>query len=375
MKKILLSIACALVLIPSAAFAAEFRASKSGDEAVGATENVKNLYVAGTTVNSEARAKGDLVAAGQNLNINGSVEHSLLACGSNVNVGASVGTTARVMGGTVVFSGKTAEDLTAAGGTLSLMKDSEVAGDLMIAGGQLSLSGKVLGDAWIAGSTVTINGQINGDVVVRGAEQLTISKSAVINGNLKYYSSNTAVVEDGAVIKGATDYIKISQPSKYQKNGVMKMMMGMFSFYALIMTFLVLLALVYLFPKLSKSFVESSLKQFWPNLGWGFLTAIVAPIATLILLFTITGAKILGMVYMTALMLAVTAVPVFAGVLIMLWIKKKYQIDWLSVLVGIVATYILLFIPVIGWLALVALTLVALGEMTQKLLGLVKAQR
>jgi len=375
MKKFLLFIVCALVLVPSLALAAEFRAEENGDQNIGAKESVKNLYVAGMTINSDADAKGDLVAAGQNVNINGSVEHSLIAAGTSINLKGTVGTTARMAGSSISVSGQIGEDLTAAGGTINLSKDSKISGDILLAGSTITLDGVITGKAWIAGNKVIINGEIDGDVLVRGVDQLTIGKTALIKGNLKYHSPNTVKIEDGAVVKGTTDYVKLDQPNKFNNNGAMKLFTGIFSFYTLLMTFLVLLALVYIFPRLAKHYAESSIKNFWSYLGWGFLASIVAPIATLILLFTITGAKVLGTVYVTALTLAVTAVPVLAGALIMFWIKKKYQVGWLAVLVGVIATYVLLFIPVLGWLALIILVLVSLGYMTQGMIRLVRSQR
>lgn len=211
MKKILVAATVFLValILPLTALAAEFRvpSEKNGNADVGKNETPKNLYIAGNIVNVAGNTQGDLLAAGNSLNLTGEVENSLFAAGNTVNVEGKVGKTARLGGSNVTVSSSVGGDLFAAATNLNLASGSQVGGDLYAGAAAVSLNGEVVGLTRIAGGEVTVNGKIDGDLVV-DATSVTIGDGAVINGKFSYKSPKEAVISSSAKILGPTDYQK-----------------------------------------------------------------------------------------------------------------------------------------------------------------------
>ncbi len=363
---VMLSLVSLFLIAPVTSFAASFRGSEEGTTTISANENVRNLYVAGNTVNSDANVGGDLAAAGTNLNLNGSVEQSLFAAGSNVNIRGTIGNSARMAGGTVNVDAMVNQDLLAVGGTIDIFSNSNVSGDLLAAGGNITINGVIDGNAWLVGENVTINGKINGNITVRNVNNLKIGSDAVIGGKLTYYSPNEAEIASGAQI-GSADYKKVENRnySKFNFAG----MFGLASFFAMLITFITILVLIYLFPKSIRKYTEDGLANIWANLGWGFVALVVAPVSVIILFMTFVGVY-LGLIMLGIYLLLIGMAKLLSFVLIgaqlLKWLKKgKLRLDWLTAIVGALAVFILGFIPILGWIILFGFMLVAMGQLVQ----------
>lgn len=361
------------------ALAADFRASESGMENISAGTKTKNLYVAGNTVNSEADVLGDLVAAGNNINIGGKVEESLFAAGSNLNLKSQIGSNARVAGGIITIDSQVGDDLLAAGGMITLSKNNLVSGDLLLAGGNLTIDGQTLGRAYLSGGTITINGIIKGDVEIKNADKVTLGDNAVIGGSFKYSSPEEATISAKAKILGQTQYTPLQKnKTPYQFKG-WGSLLGLFGFYGLLVSFITLLILIWLLPKLSKNFVEKSFENTGSNLGRGLILMIAVPIILILLAVTLIGLQLAfigGVLYFTILVIMKIVTPLLIGALIMKWIKKKgYALSWLSVLIGVIAAFILTFIPIVGWIVIFGFYLIAIGQVAQSGMAYLKSQR
>ncbi|MFA4995615.1 MAG: polymer-forming cytoskeletal protein [Patescibacteria group bacterium] len=363
MKKLFVLLLGLLVLAPTMVFAAEFRSSKEADATVviGKNEVLKNLYVAGNTVNVDGEIKSDLVAAGSTVVINNKIEDDLLAAGGTLNIKGDIGKNARVAGGSVSVSGKIGQDLTVAGNSVDLDKNSEIDGDLIIAGSLVNINGNIKGKVYASGEKISINGEISGDVVIKNVSDLTIGDNAKINGKLSYSSPNEANISSNASITGSVDYKEISTGEH-----VWKSMRATEVIYSILISFITLLVLVLMFPKPAKSVVESAFKNYWAKIGWGLLTIIIVPIASIFLMVTIIGIKlaiIVCLIYGLLLLLSTLLSPLVAGSYIIKLIKKDkdLKVDWLSALVGVVSLTLISLVPIIGWVTIVLLFLLSLG--------------
>lgn len=382
MKKIAvwLTFVLSLLVLPSVALAAEFRVSENEASVdVTKTEVVKNLYTAGNTINFSGVDQGDLVAAGNTLNISGQIYDSLTAAGSNVNITANVGKNARLAGSSVTVNGEVAGDLFAAGSTVSVSKDSKISGDLFVGAGVVTVDGIVSGRARISATNVVINGKIDGNLEI-DASTLTVGDSAIINGNLIYRAPEEAKISSSAVLKGTTDFQKtVAKNTNYISKEKLSAVCGVFGFFGFLMGLVLLFAFVYILPKSSKKLVVESFDSFWNKVGFGFVSLVVVPIALMILACTVVGIKlaaVIGMIYFGFIAISVIAATLAIGALIMKWIEKKdYRVDWLTILVGTLATMILGAIPVIGGFAIFIFVLAIFGQLTKTALNFIKSQR
>jgi len=363
MKKLFVLLFGLLILMPTMALAAEFRSSKEADATivVGKNEILKNLYVAGNTVNIDGEIKSDLVAAGSTIIISNNVEDDLLAAGGTLNMRGDIGKNARIAGNNVYISGKVGQDLMVAGNSIDLDKDSEIDGDLIAAGSIVNINGNIKGKVYASGNKISINGEINGDIVIKNVSDLTIGDSAKINGKLSYSSPNEADISPNALVARDIDYKKISTGEH-----VWKAMRATEMLYGILISFAALLVLMLMFPKPAKSVVESAFKNYWAKIGWGLFALVVVPVASILLMITIIGVKlavIVCLIYCLFLLISSLISPLIAGsYVIKLFRKDKdLRVDWLSALVGVVSLTLISFIPIIGWITIAFLFLLSLG--------------
>lgn len=378
MKKFLLIALMCLFLVPASALAATFRAPQSGTATISDRETAKNAYLAGNTVSVMGTVLEDLVAAGNTITVNGTVNNSANIAGNSIIINGKIGKSVRAAGANITISNSVGSDVFVAGGTINIEQSAIVNNDLIAAGGTIDLNGVINGNAYLSGGQITINGKINGDVIIKNSNKVTINNNAVIKGNLDYQAQQEALINPDAKIDGSVNFKKIANQNDI--SSIFKVGITLFSLLMTLATFLLLLVLIYVFPKLMRSVIEKSFAKPWENLGIGFVYLIIVPIAAIILMVTIIGMPIgflaLGL-YAVTLGIAKLLVPILAGVLIFKWLGKEkiYRLDWVTVLVGVIITFLIGLIPVIGWLALFVLFLFALSQFASGGIELVKKQR
>jgi len=363
MKKTIAFLIAVIILMPTIALAAEFRAPSNNDTSVtiGKNETAKNLYTAGSLLNIDGSMKSDLVAAGGTINLNGETESDLLAAGGTLNIKGNVGKNARIAGGSVYMNGNVGEDLLAAGNMVSIDKNSVISGDFIGLGSAINIDGKIQGKAYLSGEDIKINGEINGDVTIKNVSNLTIGDSTKISGKLFYSSPNEAKISGGAQISGGIDYKKISTGRyKWETTKAAGVL------YGILISFITLLALVLIFPRLARLAVQESSKNYLTKMGWGLFGLVAMPILIIALMVSVIGMKlafILALLYTLFVLLASILSPLIAGSYIVKAYdkKKEFRADWVSVLVGVISLTILGLVPVISWIIVFLLFLLSLG--------------
>ena len=192
---------------------------------------------------------------------------------------------------------------------------------------------------------------------------MIIGSQAEIIGNLKYESPKEVDIEEGANILGVIDYNK-----KEIKEIVLFKSLG-FIFGILIMI-VAGLALMYFFKNITERVVKGSLTDFWPSLGRGFAALILTPIVAIILLITVAGIGLAGLIISAyAFMLTVSAF--LASIAFGSWLIKiirkqeEYKINWQAVIVGVISLKLIVLIPFVGWLVGFVFMLISLGVLYQ----------
>ena len=356
------------ILLPSLVFGATI---KAGDEVSVAPGNDvhDNLYVAGGSISINSAVTGDLLAVGGNILISKNVSADMAVAGGAITILGNSGGDIRVAGGNIIISGDVAGDLVVAGGSVTITSDVTVEKDLIVAGGQVIFDGNVLGNAQISGGAVSINGRIKGNVKSEVGQKLTIGDKAVIGGSLNYTAraAETLVKNVGSVVTGKTVFTKSQVPEVRGVKNAMFAFVGVFVLWRLISLVIVALVLVWMFKRFSVDVVEGATRNPLQMLGKGFVSAVVIPVAIIILfatLFGITLGLIIGSLY--GLLLLVSGV--YACVVIGAWLSKtvykssNITITWKNVIIGAVVLTTIKMIPILGWVVWLLAVLVTIGS-------------
>ncbi len=381
MKKIMLSFAFVLGIFAftsQAAMAAEFMAPEkdSGTITISGTETHHNLYTAGGTVLINSPVTGDLFVAGGNVTVEGSIEQDVMAAGGTVYINGNVGGDVRVAGGTVIINGKVSGDLLAFSGSVQVSDKSSIGGDVVICGGEANLNGPVSGKLWANGGKVMINSSVAGETMVR-AESLVFGEKSNVQSKITYKGPNEAEVKDGAKVS-SIDYQKMER-----RHGAGRQVATIFTIgfiIKLLAAIVFALLALYFFPRTSRKALDSFANRPWINLLVGVIGLIFIPIATIIVMVVLLGLYV-GLlaiwIYLLFLMLAGFIAAVYSGAWVIQKLTKRAEIayDWQAVVIGVVLFAILKFIPVLGWIVILALTLIAFGGLLREFYAYQKRER
>jgi cytoskeletal protein CcmA (bactofilin family) len=352
------------MLLPLSVSAAEFRAGQ--EASLNSGETIQgNLYLGGGNVTDTGAVKGDLVIGGGTILVNGPVGQDLLIGGGTITVTSDVGGDLRIGGGNITVQGKIAGDAVIGGGQI-ILAGTQVGGDAVIGGGNITIDAPVNGSLKAGGGQVTINAPIKGDVYVQ-ANKLFLGPKAVINGNLSYTSPAQATIESGALVHGKTDYIKsVTSTSSAAPQAAVGAFLTFWLFAKLLMTLLGVFVFFWIFPRYAQDLVRIAYTKPLESLGKGFVTLIVLPIASIILLMTIIGIPLgaLGLFGFVALMVFSSMIaPVVIGSIVHKWIWRpaEFLVDWKTILLGVAIYFMLGFIPLVGGLIKFVVILMTLG--------------
>ncbi len=337
-------------------------------------ENLKDLYLFGGNIQVDAPVTNDLVASGGDININNDVTGSVLAAGGNIKLRGDVGNTVRIAGGNIVIDGPITNDLVIAGGSITVTKNARIGGDLLFGGGKLRLDGPVQGKVLLGGGEITLNAPIGKDVNGHvGA--LTVGPDAVINGNLTYASPEKAQVESGAVVKGKTDFQRTEEENKNDAAEAF----AWSSFYKLLADIIICILFIYFFRRALSPVLIRMKETPLKNAGIGFGFFFLVPLASMVLLILIWLGIASFLFYALLLLIGIFVGKLFLGWIAMRWWerqqKTEYRLDWKAGVAGPLILFLLLLIPILGWLIAAIIFFIALGALVREMMPILSGQR
>ncbi|OQA03313.1 MAG: Polymer-forming cytoskeletal [bacterium ADurb.Bin400] len=259
------------------------------------------------------------------------------------------------------------QDLVAASGSIDISDQAVINSDVIAAGGSIIINGNVGGDLRVAADTLIINGIVGGNITA-DVGSLEIGDQAVINGNIKYRSDKEATIADGAQIQGNVEFEQ--RPSATEQR--IRKFFAIGTLLSLISSFLLLLLLAYLLPRLTRQVIDNAYNDAGSSLvtqlGLGLATLIVTPFVILLLMISFIGARIgwvLLLAYALLLTLAASYSVILLGVALWKLFKKEVAspVSWTLLVIALIVAVILNFIPVLGWLILFIFFSIALGSL------------
>jgi len=352
-----------LILLPFGVSAATFSAA----EELTLRENItEDVYFAGANAFISGDVSGDILGAGGNVTVSGNADTDLMIVGGTIQTSGEVGDDLRIAGGNLTIGNSVKGDALVAGGRVFISPDMDIKGDAFFAGGQVIVNGNIGGDLEAYGGEIRIEGTILGNVKIWG-EKVVIGKNAKISGNLSYKSPKEATIEEGSLVVGSVNYETI-QKGDYAEKGksVLGWIFGVGFFVKLLMVLATALVFLFVFKNLTKEYVETGLGSFWKEAGIGFLVLVATPIAAIILLITVLGIPfaILGIL---SYVIMIVVAKIFAGILLGSYVfktlgkKSSYEVNWKTVVVGIILAILIALIPFIGWIVVGFFFLASLG--------------
>lgn len=243
---------------------------------------------------------------------------------------------------------------------------------IVVIGGNLEMEGS-LGDALVlVGSEAHLKSSFTGDVVVVGSK-VTLAPGVILAGDIVSVGSQIFKGENSLIIG---DQVEISA-----NNIVNSFHIWGPTFLAVIAGFLLLASLLFalltfLAGALFPTGIERSKAYLLDNTAQSFLVGLILFIFFLplnfILLITLIGIPLIPMIWLIYGVLAIWGISVIADILGLKILKAfNYQgtSHLLPLFIGILLFYLLALIPILGWLIMIVIKIMALGTALLSQLG------
>ncbi len=330
----------------SVASAATFVSDEGATMAQPAADDV---YILGQHVTIDQTVSGDVYAAGRSVRVSSDIAQDVHAIGQVVEVSQA----------------KIGDDVLAAGNTVTI--SAAINGDLLVAGSDVTILPltSIGHDVYAAGENITLNGLIKGNVYVSG-NTVTVASGTVIEGNLISRGSKPPMLQEGAIVKGATRHILATVMEKQAETS--NRLMGWVRH--VLALFLGGWVLSFIFPTLIGSSIVLARQQTGRSFIVGLLWFIAFMPVAIILLMTVLGLS-LGFLIISLSIAFFTMGSMAAAVLLGVWlshaIHRGSDIGWPQILMGSVVYAGLQELPMVGWVIIFALFLISLGALLQRL--------
>lgn len=355
MKNLFIIPAMFLMLLPNLVSASTVR---GGESVVITKEQIVegDFYSVAEEIFNSGEIKGDLLTTGISLTTNGLVGGDITAVSGKVDVSGVVNDDVRVMSGEVVISGEIKGDLVVVGGDLKVLSTASIAGDVIIYGASADIAGSVGRNIHGSIENLRLDGKVAGEVNIK-TTNLTLGERADIAGNLTYTSPKELVRAQNATVVGQVSRQDVVLEKASAKDFVIVFLVLLFSALAWYLFFRQIL-----FKVIDQSIVHG-VRSFM--IGFGFI--FVLPIASIILLFSTLGSFIglaLLCMYVIVLLAGVIAVGPIVGHLLLKNFSKfsgeKHAI--LSIILGVLATVALFYVPFLGFILILFIAILAIGS-------------
>jgi hypothetical protein len=361
----------ALFLAPIAVNAMTFRSSDA--VSVGKNEVIDgSLFAAGANLSIDGKINGDLICAGQSININGEVAGDVICAGQSININGKVGGSVRAAGNSLNVNGEVAKNLMFAGASLNTTASSSVRWEMLIGTAAANLKGSVGRDLVGAGANVNLGGSIGRDVTLKLDSKnstqagLNLEDSASVGGKLTYTDTKDANISKKAVVRGEVKRLEPKLSATGGKRGRSAGAWFMGVIYKILSALVIGLVLLLLWGEEVKKILANLATKMQSAFGWGLVVLLITPPLCLLLLITLIGAPlavIIGVLWLIAICLSKILVAIFVGqkLLERFWQERKESL-YTALVIGVIVSYLVFSIPVIGWLVALLAIIWGLGS-------------
>lgn len=352
------------MLMPFSAYAADIRTE---DGTIGEDETIDDdLYIFSDEVEVEGIVVGDLIASGGNVEVSGNVMGDLYVTGGMVSVSGNIDGSIYAAGGQVEISGIVGRSIISFGGQVRILSDASVFEDVVACGGQVSVDGFVGDDLRAAGGSLDIKSEVRGDAIVSGGD-VKIDEDKVAGDVEKNVDMEKTTKSTKREVEG---FGRASSTFNIIANAAV--WVGMFVVGAV---------LIWLAPVKTKIMVEkisASWSEFFMSLLYGFLGSIVLGVGSIVLIITLIGMPLGGLIIGFLAFVAWIGVlwaDMAVGRSIVKLVGVKDDSYYISLLAGRVLSLVIGWIPCVNLLYGYILFLVVLGAVIRNKMDLLKKGR
>ena len=359
-----------LLAAPPARAGVEFRHDEPVHVRAGETL-AGTLVMHGETLRIDGVVDGNVAAFTEHLDVRGTVTGSVFTFAQRVEVSGRIG------GG--LFGG--VEDLRVEGAVdgpvvvgfdhFRLERDATLAGDLVLAGDDALVEGRVGRDVLGYLREVELSGEVGRDVELL-VDELRVEPGAVIAGALRAHVESAEVVSvDPAAQVGAVETILVERRLRGGWQRYARAGFWLWWVVQLGAAFLVGMGVFALAPRLFEGALPTG-RAFLAALGWGFAALLVTPVALVLVALTLVGlpAALIGAaLYLLAIYLAWICVAALVG-FSLTRPATDFREFGLALAVGLLVLGMAAIVPVLGPLVRVVVVLAGLGLLLQRGLAL-----
>jgi len=250
---------------------------------------------------------------------------------------------------------------------LNISSISTIGGTVYAFANVANINGIIKGDIEMMADSVSFTAQVDGNAEIKSGSTLSIGDSAKINGNLTYSSPEELGIPT-TVVAGEVTYTSNFVPEMPMKEETSPRDMAgrfagqVFKFLGLLFIGLILLLIApYTFKTVAEYTKSNYLKAIW----YGIIFAIAVPVICFMLLFTIIGIKLAG-IMMVVWLIVWPFGKIYGSYFIMSLIFKpakehKFWREFGILALGLFALIVVHMIPVLGLLTWWGVTFVGLG--------------
>lgn len=366
-----------LFAIPSIKIqAANLRSGKN----IQITEAISDdLYLTADKITITAPVKGDVTAAGSSINISDTVLGDVLLTGGEIQLLSFVQDDIRAIGGTLNIRQGCGGDLLLFGGTVIIHEDAHIIGDVILFGGELVINGTIDGnvkcyggsitmngtmgkDIFIKGGTLFLNGPVSGNAVLAGSE-LSLGPKVLFNEKVNYWTPNGEISFEGHAKNAVydADLGKSFEENEWSVGSIFS-----FLIFGLFTSLLVAILLIFLLGRYFARGAHRFENDFFKSFGFGVIYVIGIPVVIAILILTLIGIP-LGLLLLSIFLFTLLFAPTFSAVLLTYWLKYHYGKHWNKWIILLISgaiflgIWLLLMVPIIGWLTGIVVIGASLG--------------
>ena len=311
----------------------------------------QSLFVAGNSVDVSSEVFGDVFCAGQNITISGKVHGDVICAGQTINITAAVDGDVRLAGQSITLSSTVGGNASIVGQSFTLGSNAKVTGDVSIAGADSNIVGTVGRDLAASGQTVTVAGAVSRNVIGTIAT-LKLTGDAKVGGNIDFTSNNDISKSASATVGGTTKRTDAPKEHNSDQSSWAAFSFGWFV-YSLLAGLAIALALVLLLPRALHNITNKALPTPWKALLTGFIASLAMPAIIVILAITVIGIPlgfIIGLIWLVVILLSGPVLAYYIGRLVL---RDSHQ-PIVIMLAGASLLLVMYFIPIIGFLAMLA---------------------
>ncbi len=336
--------------------------------AVSADQVVEgDFYGLGGTVALSGEVTDDLLVLGGTVTMNGEVGADTTVVGGTVDIHGLVSDDVRVIGGSVTIAGEVTGNLVVVASDLKVLSTAKIGGDVLFFGAKADVSGSVGGNVLGTSEYLRVDAPVGGGLDVK-TRNLVLGERADIAKDVRYTSALELTRAQNALVKGE---VMRSEPRVMVAENNVKDALIPF-----LITLFAALVFYLFFKRFTLRVVEEAQSRQLRAVLIGLAVVFLTPIVGLVLLVTTLG-SIIGVMlllsYLILVLLGMVLMGAVAGGYIMTLRKQGSLLSVLSVVVGVALVHVLLYVPIVGPVLLIPLTLLTLGVATERLYALLRA--